>query len=329
MRSLNIKKVNFSFIVSFFIKGIISMNSGKKSLKDFGYSFNEAGQLKNIITNEPFVFDVYNGNRKKNQQHYEQLGEIIDEHIYKLLEEDTKLIKVIIPLDCSNNEGCSFIFQSEDAMSAEKVLLLIHGSGVVRAGQWSRRLIINHSLEAGSQLPYIKKGAELGFGIFVLNSNYNYDQNTKTSIRGSETPNDHFDYVWKQIISRSNAKHVAIVAHSYGGVITVEGALNNPEMVDKTFVVALTDSVHHLSPQDNRLNLWMKTNVRNWVSSNAELDKVLSYRDIDCPRYSAGTPVHEETSWKAFDSVWNFIESKWEDRINNKRTIQQKEEKDL
>jgi len=37
----------------------------------------------------------------------------------------------------------------------------------------SCRLIINHSLESGTQLPYIKKAIADGFGVIVMNTNDN------------------------------------------------------------------------------------------------------------------------------------------------------------
>ena len=40
-----------------------------------------------------------------------------------------------------SDEAHSFIFESPDARTADKLMIIIHGSGVVRAGQWSRRLV--------------------------------------------------------------------------------------------------------------------------------------------------------------------------------------------
>ena len=37
----------------------------------------------------------------------------------------------------------SFVFISKDLEHKSNIVLMIHGSGVVRAGQWARRLIIN------------------------------------------------------------------------------------------------------------------------------------------------------------------------------------------
>lgn len=67
----------------------------------------------------------------------------------------------------------SSIFASDDALENEKLLILIHGSGVVRAGQWARRLIINDDLNSGTQIPYIRRAKKLGYGILVLNMNDN------------------------------------------------------------------------------------------------------------------------------------------------------------
>ena len=44
-------------------------------------------------------------------------------------------------IDVQDNEATSFIFESDDARTADKLMVLIHGSGVVRAGQWARRYV--------------------------------------------------------------------------------------------------------------------------------------------------------------------------------------------
>ena len=68
---------------------------------------------------------------------------MITNHVYGLLETRTKLNKQF--LKCKDEEGDSnklesFVFVSDDIMTnAEKVMIIIHGSVVVRAGQWARR----------------------------------------------------------------------------------------------------------------------------------------------------------------------------------------------
>lgn len=36
---------------------------------------------------------------------------------------------------------------SEDALEKDKLLILIHGNGVVRAGQWARRYVMSASID--------------------------------------------------------------------------------------------------------------------------------------------------------------------------------------
>ncbi|KAJ7425478.1 Protein FAM172A [Willisornis vidua] len=153
--------------------------------------------------------------RKENS---EDLGckaqQIITKYVYELLQKECHLKKVTLPVDATESEPKSFIFMSEDALiNPDKLLVLIHGNGVVRAGQWARRLIINEDLDSGTQIPYIKraigrsrisgnihkiedandgshfdiftngvilKGTKEGYGVIVLNPNENYIEVEKT-----------------------------------------------------------------------------------------------------------------------------------------------------
>lgn len=72
---------------------------------------------------------------------------------------------------------------SEDALTnPQKLMVLIHGSGVVRAGQWARRLIINGDLDSGTQIPFIKRAMGEGYGVMVLNPNENYIEVEKPKV---------------------------------------------------------------------------------------------------------------------------------------------------
>ena len=116
----------------------------RKSLIDFNYKFDEEGSLKEVdengeLTENGFKFDVYEGNSKKNQQRYEELGLVMDQEVYRLLETRAGLERVSV----GPGSPQSFVFCSPDLDTKTEVVVLIHGSGVVRAGQWARRLIIN------------------------------------------------------------------------------------------------------------------------------------------------------------------------------------------
>ncbi|KAM5331215.1 cotranscriptional regulator ARB2A isoform 4-T4 [Glossophaga mutica] len=131
------------------------------TLEGFEYAFNEKGQLRHIKTGEPFVFNYREDLHRWNQKRYEALGEV----------------------DATESEPKSFIFMSEDALTnPQKLMVLIHGSGVVRAGQWARRLIINEDLDSGTQIPFIKRAMDEGYGVIVLNPNENYIEVEKPKI---------------------------------------------------------------------------------------------------------------------------------------------------
>jgi hypothetical protein len=126
-------------------------------LADFGYAFNARGQLRQLsadgqrLTERPFEFEAKPGNQAYNQGRYEALGDIITEEVYRLLEDDGGLQWLAVPpppeTEASTTPTQSFVFASPDyATATAGLLVLIHGSGVVRAGQWARRLIINEDL---------------------------------------------------------------------------------------------------------------------------------------------------------------------------------------
>uniref|UniRef100_A0A3Q3FVF1 ARB2 cotranscriptional regulator A n=1 Tax=Labrus bergylta TaxID=56723 RepID=A0A3Q3FVF1_9LABR len=134
-----------------------------KTLQEFEYAFNDYGQLRHIKSREPFVFNAREDLHRWNQKRYEALGEIITQYVYELLEKKCNMTKEILPVDAADDEPTSFIYLSPDALSnPSKLLVLIQGSGVVRAGQWARRLIINQDLDSGTQIPFINRAMEVG-----------------------------------------------------------------------------------------------------------------------------------------------------------------------
>ena len=89
-------------------------------------------------TEESFKFDVHE-KRSDNQRRYEEIGLIMDKEVYRLLETQGGLER----LEVGFEDPKSFIFCSPEIRTKKRIVILIHGSGVVRAGQWARRLIIN------------------------------------------------------------------------------------------------------------------------------------------------------------------------------------------
>ncbi|XP_061133740.1 cotranscriptional regulator FAM172A homolog isoform X1 [Syngnathus typhle] len=327
-----------------------------KTLEEFEYAFNEHGQLRHTETGEAFIFNAREDLHRWNQKRYEALGEIVTQYVYELLEKKCNMTKAILPVDATVDEPTSFIYLSPNALSnPSKLLVLIQGSGVVRAGQWARRLIINQDLDSGTQIPFITRAMEEGYSVMVLNPNENYLEVEKSSsaptepsgepvgkkerkddqegkkrrefyekyrnpqketetdrvpVRENASSEEHVLYVWDHFVAKAAAKHIFIVAHSYGGLSFVE-LMNHreAEVRNKVCAVALTDSAHSMWLQETSKSTqdWMQQHCCNWVSSPEPLDTPLDSMLPDCPRVSAGTERHELTSWMSFDSIFRYF----------------------
>ncbi|XP_071168017.1 cotranscriptional regulator ARB2A-like isoform X2 [Mytilus edulis] len=286
------------------------------TLGGFGYHFNEDGQLRNIETGNGYNFVEKEDNHRYNQKRYEAIGDIITDYIYELLEKEG-LERVSIPVDAEADDPTSFFFQSKDAQSnPDKLLILIHGSGPVKAGQWARRLIMNDCLASGTQLPYIKWAMSNGYGVIVANTNINTAKvgKTKKKIRGSESPEKHTTYLWETFVQPAHAKNIAIVAHSYGGVCVLN-LVNNflKQFKERVFAMAFTDSVHsfqHQETTEETVSFFVERGV-NWASSYDKLDTKLKTHVDYTPTLSAGTDKHELTSYTSMKSIFKFITKKY------------------
>ncbi|XP_014289174.1 FAM172 family protein homolog CG10038 [Halyomorpha halys] len=286
-----------------------------KTLEEFGYRFNDCGKLRKIdvktgeSTDTPFEFNV-SPDPSYNQKHYEALGEVITEEVYSMLR-DLGLKQLPVP---PGNDNSSFIFATEDAHLVPKLAVLIHGTGVVRAGQWARSLIINDSLETGTQIPYIRKAMNLGYGVIIMNTNDNYRliDGKKFPIEGSSNSSEHASTVWKHYVLPTAAEKILLIAHSFGGVVTMSLASNFEEdFLRRVKAIALTDSVHGRIPRavSSRLAEYLSEVGRNWVTSSEPLDKMLPEQQGEIQCVSAGTTKHELTSASSIESVFNFAES--------------------
>lgn len=216
---------------------------------------------------------------------------VITEHVYQLLEENG-LHKIYLPKDVPQEEA-SFVFCTQKELkNPKKLMILIHGSGVVRAGQWARSLIINDpGLKAGSVIPYIERSRNLGYEVLITNTNYNYyttKSGNEATIKGSESPTAHATTVWDEIVVPAKPESIGIVAHSYGGVVVVDLANRHANYFkEKVFAVGMTDSVHFggkVSPALQQIG-------RNWISSSQPLDAPVRSSKNDVPSFSAGEPL--------------------------------------
>eukprot|EP00117_Sycon_ciliatum_P044710 scpid53909/ scgid32214/ Protein FAM172A len=322
MRSSWLSRVVSSLLLSGFIANIIvtaliqeSMERGRfpSTIAEFGYTFDENGELKGK-DGQRFDFEVRKGDKEYNQRHYEALGECITQHVYSLLETDCGLERATVPeRTATRGQPTSFLFHSSDlATNDRKLMVLIHGSGVVRAGQWARRLIINNNLNVGTQIPFIKRAISEGHAVLVLNTNENAGLNSKgvrTYIPESDSPEAHALYAFEYFVKPSPAREVYVVAHSYGGVVVTALARESHAARNRITKIALTDSVHSLHGCSRKVVAWLQERSINWVASKLQLGLPVSRYGggAHLPSVSAGVDVHEWTSSSAMESIFTFF----------------------
>ena len=100
-------------------------------------------------------------------------------------------------------------------------------------------------------LPYIKHIQSRGWGVVVTNTNHNEDPDTGAPIPGSQDPEQHAATVWDQLLA--GTQRIVIIAHSYGGVVTM--SLASSRDISWLAGVFLTDTT---------LSQGMKTWTRCW-----------------------------------------------------------------
>ena len=114
---------------------------------------------------------------------------MVDYIQHKQMVETYNLAEVWIPENCDIDEElhskpkCN-IFMSREFIDPtlarrRRALVLIQGTGAVRAGIWARSVCINESLELGSMLPFIDLCENLNIPVLVMNPNMSTDPKTR------------------------------------------------------------------------------------------------------------------------------------------------------
>ena len=209
------------------------------------------------------------------------------------------------------------IYTTKDFQINSNCLVLIQGTGNVRAGIWARSVCINESLMTGSMYPYIEKAVKNHWSVIILNPNerYGLDEQKDKKIKEFPSMESHCLYVYNNIIKKNkNIEKIYIVAHSMGGECTIQILKNNEDdlLSGKIKKIAFTDSVHGssyklLSAKGKEI---LKDIARDFVASMLPLGELVkkaneSYNGVDC--YSSGHPKHEYTSGYAIEEVFKFF----------------------
>jgi len=297
------------------------------TISNFCYSYNDKNQIRHSETGAKFHW--------VNQIHYDLLGDLIIPYIQQRMINQFKMKEVFLPIDDDSvpNHLKNNIFMTEDALTnKDKLMLLIQGSGAVRAGQWARALCMNDSLDTGAIFGYLERAIKRGYGIIVFNPNLNFapkelDRPTReemfipgkpkkktdipmVKIKYNSSPTDHTLYVWDNFAKKAIAEKIVIVAHSAGGVCTTNLMKNREkELLPRLKAIAFTDSVHWIGDPPH-LQKFINQNAINWIQSEKPLDTVEKMSSDGCPCLSSGCNKHELTSASAIESVFKFLDKK-------------------
>lgn len=108
-------------------------------LRALGYDFDAQGIMRQLdsatgkLSERKFYFHK-STDYPTNQKHYEQLGGVIDDYVYELLDKHG-MKRIQVPKD-QPADMASFVFATKaELKDVDKLMILVHGSGVVRAGQ--------------------------------------------------------------------------------------------------------------------------------------------------------------------------------------------------
>lgn len=292
----------------------------KSALKDKGYAFSSSKKMCQLTLDgaiqedSKFVFEVKKDDREFNQKNYEELGDIITEFVYGLLESTPMCLKrkEIPPAGPKTDQSTtrSFVYVSENFTESTKLCVIIHGSGVVRAGQWARRLIMNEDLVVGTAIPEILMAMEKGYGILVMNTNDNtrVEAGKKVAIKGCQDAIASALTTWETLVSNSKHSNIIIIGHSFGGAVCMKLAKTFQKDFDQRVVLTLlTDSAHGLGHEVPQI---IRGKCINFVASEQPLNKDLG-KDSSGNMLirSAGHPVHEWTPSQSRTALFEYFKS--------------------
>eukprot|EP00817_Percolomonadidae_sp_ATCC50343_P007995 CAMPEP_0117419338 /NCGR_PEP_ID=MMETSP0758-20121206/927_1 /TAXON_ID=63605 /ORGANISM="Percolomonas cosmopolitus, Strain AE-1 (ATCC 50343)" /LENGTH=481 /DNA_ID=CAMNT_0005200357 /DNA_START=385 /DNA_END=1827 /DNA_ORIENTATION=+ len=282
-----------------------------ESLKDFGYTFTKEGFMVSI-ENEKQHFSF------QDQVHYDWVGHHVTKYVQLQMKDKCNLIETSMK-GSEEGEGKLNIMHTKNALTTTGTLMVIMpGAGVVKPGVWALSLCVNGpafggGLSEGSMFSYVGRAISEKMDVLITNPNENeyYDKESKTwkTHEYHKSPQMHTIRVYDEILANTKAKHIIIVAHSFGGVCTMELLGKRPAILKKLRAVVFTDSVHQqqqVDPLSQEAKDFLLKRASNYIQSNQVQGKPLGGR-AGVNTISSGTTKHTRTSAFAYEPAWNFI----------------------
>lgn len=283
----------------------LSSDINEIMLADTGYSFDEYGVLIHIETGNTYVHE---SDRK-----FDLIADYAVLYVQCKLKDLFGLQELWLPADNANQVN---VFITPDFFdNIEKCLVIIQGAGEVRAGVWARSVCINDHLDAGSMFQYIAQAIDLQYSVIIFNPNFNRNPTTMEPIPGNDSGTNHSKFVWNELVRKSPARNVMIIAHSKGGIHTVElidtfGII----FMKRVKGIALIDSVHKtVDALKYDAKMYFRRVAVNWAKTTSSLGTLLYRAEVarnGCLNLSAGHKDHVYTSSTAFPEIFPYLESK-------------------
>ncbi|ETV86664.1 AGC/AKT protein kinase [Aphanomyces astaci] len=231
--------------------------------------------------------------------HQEEILNAVVGYVQDTMKREMGFQEVYLPSNSPQHLKCN-VFVSSNYLTAKKLVLFVAVSRGLSPGIWSRGLILNSGVRAGSMLAYFRKALDEGYGIIVPNPNKNAvmmrDSNKKVPIPGSASPEEHMDSVWDAFVSPADAKRVFFIGYSYGGVLVKYLLHSRGEaLLRRNGAVALIESSHRIEDCDTQTvksllaHRAMYWEVNHDVPLQAKMDGDAPYR-TGCTCLSAGKP---------------------------------------
>eukprot|EP01127_Copromyxa_protea_P023037 TRINITY_DN8524_c0_g1_i1.p1 TRINITY_DN8524_c0_g1~~TRINITY_DN8524_c0_g1_i1.p1 ORF type:complete len:313 (+),score=55.32 TRINITY_DN8524_c0_g1_i1:42-980(+) len=221
-------------------------------LTEVGYKILD-NKIVDINTEKPFVW--------KGAKNFDTVSHLVTEEIQSILR--TTLEEHFIT---SGGKKTNF-FCSKDWKTKKQMVLLIQASGKERAGVWSRKLLLSHSIDHGSMLAYVD--AIKAHGCSVIIANPNLDNKNSQSL-------EHLVEIYDKYICDSGVESLAILGFGSGGKACVNLLQERLSIMNILKAVAFVHSLHTIDPNTApEVVDFLKKSSKNWVPSEKPLNHVV------------------------------------------------------
>ncbi|CAJ0828843.1 8803_t:CDS:10, partial [Entrophospora sp. SA101] len=297
-----------------------------RNLKELGYQINEKGQFL-TLEGEIYNFDVKE--RSYNEALYDVIIELLMEWVEERLQNDFGLQKILLPINATKDDIHSKIYVSPDYLENDKMMIFIPGTANM-IGCWSRRVMIDVSINDGSMISYVKRAREMGFSVIIVNPNEVFWYKGKAVVR-SETPESHTNYVFENFVIPSSANKIFIVANSYGGHCAVDVMQNFFELLkNRVKGIEFTETTHSIDFVKTILvRYWIIKNCRNWLMSSEPAGSEIRDSRFGCISFSSGAENNEFVTYEVIDRVFEHVAKKLEQLENGATESNDENEEDI